>query len=86
MVAKVEWHQGELYPRVGFIVTNLTRPAERVAVLQRPRHGRAVDQGGQVCAALDAAVLPLLPGQRGAAPASRCLQPGQLPAHPGAAG
>src|ERR671933_1020125 len=26
VVAKVEWHQGELYPRVGFIVTNLTRP------------------------------------------------------------
>jgi hypothetical protein len=22
VVAKVEWHQGELYPRVGFIVTN----------------------------------------------------------------
>ena len=30
MVAKVEWHPGELYPRVGFIVTNLSRPAERV--------------------------------------------------------
>jgi hypothetical protein len=30
VVAKVEWHQGELYPRVGFVVTNLTRPAERV--------------------------------------------------------
>jgi hypothetical protein len=30
VVAKVEWHQGELYPRVGFIVTNLKRPAERV--------------------------------------------------------
>ncbi len=30
VVAKVEWHPGELYPRVGFIVTNLTRPAERV--------------------------------------------------------
>ena len=30
VVAKVEWHQGELYPRVGFIVTNLTRPAERM--------------------------------------------------------
>jgi Transposase DDE domain group 1 len=30
VVAKVEWHQGELYPRVGFIVTNLTRPAGRV--------------------------------------------------------
>jgi hypothetical protein len=26
VVAKVEWHQGELCPRVGFIVTNLTRP------------------------------------------------------------
>ena len=31
VVAKVEWHQGELYPRVGFIVTNLTRPAGRVS-------------------------------------------------------
>src|SRR5215218_7610910 len=30
VVAKVEWHQGELYPRVGFIVTNLTRPVERI--------------------------------------------------------
>lgn len=24
VVAKIEWHQGELFPRVGFIVTNLT--------------------------------------------------------------
>ena len=24
MVAKVEWHQGELFPRVGFIVTNMS--------------------------------------------------------------
>ncbi len=30
VVAKVEWHQGELFPRVGFIVTNLSRSAERV--------------------------------------------------------
>jgi len=30
VVAKVEWHPGELYPRVGFIVTNLSRPANRV--------------------------------------------------------
>ena len=30
VVAKVEWHQGELYPRVGFIVTNLARTPERV--------------------------------------------------------
>jgi hypothetical protein len=25
-----EWHNGELFPRVGFIVTNLGRPAKRV--------------------------------------------------------
>lgn len=30
VVAKVEWHQGELFPRVGFIVTNLSRAAEKV--------------------------------------------------------
>jgi Transposase DDE domain group 1 len=30
VVAKVEWHPGELYPRVGFMVTNLKRPAERI--------------------------------------------------------
>jgi hypothetical protein len=30
VVAKIEWHPGELYPRVGFIVTNLARPAERI--------------------------------------------------------
>jgi hypothetical protein len=28
VVAKVEWHPGELYPRVGFVVTNLARSAE----------------------------------------------------------
>ena len=30
VVTRVEWHPGELYPRVGFIVINLGRPAERV--------------------------------------------------------
>jgi hypothetical protein len=30
VVAKVEWHPGELYPRVGFIVTNMARVAENV--------------------------------------------------------
>ena len=29
-VAKVEWHKGELFPRVGFILTNLGRPAKGV--------------------------------------------------------
>ena len=30
VVAKVEWHQGELFPRVGFIVTNLNKRAKNV--------------------------------------------------------
>ncbi len=30
VVAKVEWHAGELFPRVGFIVTNLGGQAKRV--------------------------------------------------------
>jgi hypothetical protein len=30
VVAKVEWHRGELFPRIGFIVTNLSRSAKRV--------------------------------------------------------
>jgi len=30
VVAKVEWHKGELFPRIGFIVTNLSRSAKRV--------------------------------------------------------
>jgi len=37
VVAKVEWHAGELYPRVGFIVTNLARPAERVVAFYNQR-------------------------------------------------
>jgi len=36
-VAKVEWHPGELVPRVGFIVTNLSRPAERVVAFYNQR-------------------------------------------------
>src|SRR3712207_5785467 len=37
VVAKVEWHPGELYPRVGFLVTNLCRPAERVVAFYNGR-------------------------------------------------
>ena len=36
-MAKVEWHRNELYPRVGFIVTNLARPAERVVTFYNQR-------------------------------------------------
>jgi len=37
VVAKVEWHPGELYPRVGFLVTNLCRPPERVVAFYNGR-------------------------------------------------
>jgi hypothetical protein len=37
VVAKVEWYLGKLYPRVGFIVTNLSRRAERVVAFYNRR-------------------------------------------------
>ncbi len=37
MAAKVEWHQGDLYPRVGFIVTDLTRPPARMVKFDNGR-------------------------------------------------
>ena len=37
MVAKVERHPGELYPRVGFIVANMARPPERVTLFYNQR-------------------------------------------------
>jgi hypothetical protein len=37
VIAKVEWHPGELVPRVGFIVTNMSRPAERVVAFYNKR-------------------------------------------------
>ncbi len=37
VIAKVEWHPGELYPRVGFIVANMSRPAERVVAFYNKR-------------------------------------------------
>jgi Transposase DDE domain group 1 len=37
VVAKIEWHPGELYPRVGFIVTNLARSAEGIVAFYNRR-------------------------------------------------
>ena len=37
VIAKVEWHVGELYPRVGFIVTNMARRAENVVAFYNKR-------------------------------------------------
>jgi Transposase DDE domain group 1 len=86
VVAKVEWHPGELLPRVGFIVTNLRRPAKKVVAFYNGRGG-AMDQRGEERGEVDAAVVHDLPGQCRPPPAARAgLQPRQLPAHPGAAG
>ena len=57
VVAKVEWHPGELYPRVGFIVTNMASPRRECRrLLQQARDLRAVDQRGQGRDSRDAAV------------------------------
>jgi len=37
VVAKVEWPPNELYPQVGFVVTNLSRPAERILAFHNQR-------------------------------------------------
>src|ERR1700676_4503416 len=37
VVAKAEWLPGELYPRVGFTVTNMSRPAENVVAFYNKR-------------------------------------------------
>jgi hypothetical protein len=37
VVAKVEWHPGELFPRVGFVVTNLRQASKNVVVFYNRR-------------------------------------------------
>jgi hypothetical protein len=70
VVAKVEWHPGELYPRVGFIVTTGAVCRARPRLLQPARHGRAVHQGRQGRDQMDTTVLPPLLRQRRPPPAS----------------
>ena len=47
VVAKVEWHPDELYPRVGFIVSNLPRSAEGIVAFynQRGRCEQHIKEG-----------------------------------------
>jgi DDE family transposase len=82
VIAKVEWHPGELYPRVGFIVTNLTRPAERVVAFYNTRSTfeQWIKEGK---GAIKWTRLSCRTFQRGAAPASCGLQSRQFPAHAG---
>ncbi len=64
----------------------LGTPASLAPVLQQARHGGAMDQGRQAGNALDAAVVPSVPGERSApAPERPGLQPGQLVAQTGPA-
>ena len=37
VIAKVEWHRGELFPRIGFIVTNMSRTPENVVSFYNQR-------------------------------------------------
>ncbi len=86
VVVKIEWHAGELFPRVGFIVTNLWRSADRVVRFYNGR-GTAeqwIKEGKND--EVDAAKLPRLRGLPGPVAALRAgVQPGQLPAAAGLA-
>ena len=62
VVAKVEWHPGEVYPRVGFIVTNLCRRLSGAADAPEPGTGAGPSVG---------AILPLQDAQKAALPATR---------------
>ena len=87
IVAKVEHHRGELFPRVGFHCDQ-HGPSEPLGrpVLQHARHGGAMDQGRQAGHPLDAAVVPSVPGKRGAPATERLgLHPGQPLAQTGPA-
>jgi hypothetical protein len=39
VIARVEWHPGELYPSFGFTVANMSRLAERVVILLQQARG-----------------------------------------------
>ena len=82
--AKVEWHPGELYPHVGFIVTNLSHLADGAVAFYNKR-GTCSSGSREVTArSADAALMPDVRRQRGQAPASCArLQSRQFLAHAG---
>jgi hypothetical protein len=67
VIAKVEHHLGELFPRIGFIVTTLTG-TNRAVVRFYNQRGTAEQwiKEGKTANPLDSALLSPLPGQRGA--------------------
>ncbi len=54
MVAKVEFHFGELFPRVGFIVTNLTA-SNRAAVRFHNKRGTGEQRSSEASTCQDEA-------------------------------
>ena len=81
LLAKVEWHSafGERVPSSG-LHRNDGWPRRSGAFLQWSRDSRAVDQGGEVRAELDSAVVPSVRGQPGASVSVRpSVQPWELP-------
>ena len=84
VVAKVEWHQGRAVPSGGLHRHEHDGwPRRSGAILQWTRNSRAVDQGGQVRAELDSAVVPSVRGQPGASVSVRSgVQPWELPSPP----
>jgi hypothetical protein len=84
VVAKVEWHPGELFPRVGFVVTNLPMEpdwiirfynqrgtAEQHLLAHASIRCQAAHQGGQARNQLDAVVLQGQGAERGPPSAAR---------------
>ncbi len=79
VVAKVEHHQGELFPRVGFIVTSMSLPSRSVVRFYNKR-GTAEQwiKEGKQATHWTRPVVPAVPGERGTATTERAgLQPGQ---------
>ncbi len=85
VVAKIEWHPNELYPRVGLIVTKSSAiGGARRRLLQPARHSGAMNQGRQGRAQVDPALMPFLRRQRRASSAPCAgLQSRQLHADAG---
>ena len=88
VVAKVEWHRGELVPQGWFHRDQPELSTQRDSpLLQWPGHGGAMDKRRQIRLELDPAFLPQVRGQPGEARTVRTgLQPGQLSAKAGLAG
>ena len=87
IVAKVEHHRGELFPRVGFIVTNMVLPSRSVVRFYNKR-GTAEQwiKEGKQATHWTPAVVPSVPGKRGAPATERLgLHPGQPLAQTGPA-